>query len=467
MENAHEKNKRRQADFCTRPLFKKIILFTLPLIATGVLQLLYNAADVIVVGQFSGIQAQAAVGSTGALINLIVNLFLGLSVGTLSVMSRCVGAKNLEKASRVEHTSVLISVIGGFVLGVIGFFLSGIFLELMDTPENVLPLSTLYLRIYFIGMPFNLLYNFGASVMRACGDTKRPLIFLAVSGIANVGLNLLLVIAFDMSVAGVAIATVVAQATAAILVVIWLMRGGRYPKLEIKKLRVHGRELMEITKIGLPAGIQGTIFSLSNVMIQSSINGFGDVAMAGNTAASSVEGFVYVSMNSVSQACLTFTGQNYGADKHENINLVLVQCLALVTAVGLSLGVAAWGFGRQLCFIYNTDTAVIDYAVERLLYTCVPYCLCGIMEVLVGSLRGIGHSFVPMAVSIGGVCGLRIVWIYTLFAAVPELWMLYLSYPVSWAITALVHFICYLFVFRKEKKNMIRRRNDRLLSAEE
>ena len=461
MESAHEKRQKKQADFCTRPLLNKIILFTIPLILTGLLQLLYNAADIIVVGQFAGTEAQAAVGSTGALINLIVNLFLGLSVGALSVMSRCIGAKNLEKASRVEHTAVLISVIGGVVLGIVGFFLSGLFLRLMDTPDNVLPLSILYLKIYFVGMPFNLLYNFGASVMRACGDTKRPLIFLAIAGIANIGLNFLLVIGFNMSVAGVAIGTVTAQAISATLVVVWLMRGKGYPKLEMKKLRVHGAELVEMTKIGLPAGVQGTIFSLSNVMIQSSINGFGDVVMAGNTAAASVEGFVYVSMNAVSQACLTFSGQNFGADKHENINIVLLQCFLLVTGVGLVLGGLAYLGGNGLCFIFNRDPAVIEYGVERLLYTCVPYCICGIMEVLVGSLRGIGHSFVPMLVSIGGVCGLRIVWIYTLFAWVPELWMLYLSYPVSWAITALVHFICYLFVFKKEKRNMIRRRKER------
>lgn len=456
--NESAKDRKKAADFCKRPLFFKIVKFSLPLILTGILQLLYNAADIIVVGRFAGKEAMAAVGSTGALINLITNLFLGLSVGALSAMSRWVGAKNPEKASNVEHTAVLISIIGGVVIGLVGFFLSKYLLELMQTPDTVLPLSTLYLKIYFIGMPFNLLYNFGSSIMRACGDTQRPLVFLAFAGIANVGLNLLLVIVFKMSVAGVAIGTVSAQAVSAVLVVVWLMKGKRYPKLSLKKLRIHKNELLDIVKIGLPAGIQGTIFSLSNVLIQSSINWFGDVAMAGNSASASIEGFVYVSMNSVSQACLTFVGQNYGADKHENIHLILVQCTVLVTVVGLVLGAIVYLLGAPLCAVYNTDPDVVAYGVERLLFIAMPYFLCGIMEVMVGALRGIGHSLVPMLVSVAGVCGLRIVWIYTVFAAVKTLPMLYISYPVSWLITALIHFVCYLFVSRKVIAGMKRRR---------
>lgn len=465
MEKTLKDRKRREEDFCSRPLLKKIIVFTVPLILTGLLQLLYNAADIIVVGRFDGKEAMAAVGSTSALINLIVNLFLGLSVGALSVMSRCVGAKNIEKASKVEHTSVLISVIGGVVLGLIGFFFSRYFLGWMGTPSDVLPQATLYLKIYFIGMPFNLLYNFGASIMRACGDTKRPLIFLALSGLVNIAVNLILVAGFHQGVVGVAVGTIVSQAVSSVLVVVWLSKGKRYPKLTMKGLRVHKRELTEIIKIGLPAGVQGTIFSLSNVLIQSSINSFGSVAMAGNTASASIEGFVYVAMNSVSQACLTFTGQNFGADKHENIGVILLQCLLIVTVLGLVLGAAVYLLGRPLCYIYNTDPAVIDYCVERLLYVSVPYCLCGIMEVLVGSLRGIGHSFMPMAVSIAGVCGLRVVWIYTLFAVSPTLPTLYLSYPVSWLVTALVHFICWLFISKKEIRLMKIRREQKEQAA--
>ncbi|MCI8612388.1 MAG: MATE family efflux transporter [Clostridia bacterium] len=463
MERTLKERRRREEDFCSRPLLKKIIGFTLPLILTGVLQLLYNASDIIVVGRFAGTpqecdSAMAAVGSTGALVNLITNLFLGLSVGALSAMARCVGAKDAAKAARVEHTAILLSVIGGIVIGAAGFFLSGYMLKIMSTPANVLPSATLYLRIYFLGMPFLVLYNFGASVMRACGDTKRPLVFLAFAGIANVGLNLLLVIVFHMSVAGVGIATITAQGVAAVLVVIWLKIGKRYPPLSFKKLKIHKRELIEIVKIGLPAGLQGTIFSLSNVVIQSSINGFGDVAMAGNAAASNIEGFVYVSMNSVSQACLTFIGQNYGADKHENINLILLQCTAIVVVVGAVLGCAVYMLGGVLCRIYNTNPEVVKLCVERLLYTLIPYCLCGVMEVLVGGLRGIGHSFMPMLVSVVGVCGLRIVWVFTLFRAVPTLGILYLSFPVSWAVTALVHLICYIVVSKKELGAMKRRR---------
>lgn len=466
MERTLREKKRREEDFCSRPLLMKIIKFTLPLIFTGVLQLLYNAADIVVIGRFAGTpvecdRAMAAVGSTSALVNLITNLFLGLSVGSLSAMGRCVGAKDAERASKVEHTSVLISVIGGLLIGVVGFFLSEPLLALMQTPTDVLPLATLYLKIYFLGMPFIALYNFGAAIMRACGDTQRPLIFLAFSGIANVGLNLLLVIVFKMSVAGVAIATISAQTVAAVLVTVWLIKGKRYPKLEMKKLRVHKRELAEIIKIGLPAGFQGTIFSLSNVIIQAAINPFGEVAIAGNTAAASVEGFVYVSMNAVSQACLTFASQNYGADKHENLNLILGQCILIVTVLGVVLGMAAYLGGTFLCGLYNANPDVISYGVERLLFVCVPYCLCGAMDVLVGALRGVGHSFVPMVVSIVGVCGLRIVWVYTAFEAISTLPMLYASYPVSWAVTALVHFICYLFVSKKEIGDMKRRRAEK------
>lgn len=444
--------KKSAADLTTRPLLKKTILFALPLVLTSVLQLLYNAADIIVLGRWAGEESEAAVaavGSTGALINLVTNLFIGLSVGALATVARFVGARDDEKVSKSVHTAVTVSVIGGFLVGVLGFFLSGTLLRLMDTPSGVLSLSSLYLKIYFCGMPFNLLYNFGASILRASGDTRRPLIALAVAGVVNIALNVVTVAALDMSVAGVGIATTAAQAVSAAGVVIALLRRKDAVRLRLKKLRIHKAALVDIVKIGLPAGIQGTVFSLSNVIIQSSINGFGQVAMAGNAAAANIEGFVYVAMNSVAQACLTVAGQNYGAAKPENIDISLAQCLALVCGVGLFMGVGAYLLAKPLLGLYGTSGDALAYGVGRMRVVCTLYFLCGVMETVVGALRGIGRSTLPMAVSIAGVVGVRILWIYTLFRAKHTLFMLYVSYPVSWLFTLAVHFVCY-FVVRKK-----------------
>lgn len=441
--------KKLDMDMCARPLFGKIILFSLPLIATGILQLLYNAADIIVVGRFDSSDAMAAVGSTGPLVNLIINLFIGLSVGTLTCTAQAIGAHDHESCDKIVHTSMLISVIGGIIVALVGFFMSKYFLVWMGTPQEVLPLSQKYLEIFFLGMPFNLVYNFGSSIMRACGDTKRPLIFLLISGVANVGLNLLFVIVFKMSVAGVALATIIAQAISAALVVIYLIKRKGYGKLKISHLRIHKVALIKIMKIGLPAGIQSTIFSMSNVIIQSSINSMGNIAMAGNAAAANIEGFVYTSMNSVSQACLTFTGQNYGANKRQNTNFIMLQSLALATAVGLVMGISVYLGGNWIVRLYNTDPQVIHYAVERLSIIGCTYFLCGIMEVAVGALRGIGKSILPMIVSIVGVCGIRILWIFTVFKFNNTPIMLYLSYPVSWTFTFVVHMICW-WVARKD-----------------
>lgn len=447
-------------DMCSRPLFGKLVKFTLPLIFTGILQLLYNAADIIVVGQFAGAHAMAAVGSTGALVNLFINLFIGLSVGALAATARWIGAKNSERVDKVVHTAIIISVVGGIFIGIIGFFASKGLLILMDTPDTVISLSSLYLKIFFLGMPFNLIYNFGAAILRAAGDTKKPLIFLMFAGIVNVLLNLLFVISFKMSVAGVALATIISQAISAVLVIISLLKRKGYGKLTIKKLKVDGKALKEIILIGLPAGIQSTIFSFSNVIIQSSINSMGDVVMAGNAAASNIEGFVYISMNSVSQACLTFTGQNFGAAKEKNINLVLFQSVIFVTGIGLFLGLICFFFGKFLLSIYNTDPQVISYGMERLSIIGVTYFLCGIMEVIVGSLRGIGHSLLPMIVSIVGVCGVRLLWIFTIFAVTKSPISLYLSYPVSWLFTLIAHFISHLII---KKKTFVKMNNAKIL----
>lgn len=441
---------KKETDFCSRPLLKKIIMFSLPLIFTGILQLLYNATDIIVVGRFAGSDSMAAVGSTGSLVNLITNLFIGLSVGALASTARWVGAKAHDKVDNVVHTAILISLCGGVVIGLLGFFCSEYLLVLMDSPQSVLPLSKIYLQIFFCGMPFNLLYNFGASILRACGDTRRPLFFLTFSGIVNIVLDLVFVINFKMGVAGVAIATTAAQAVSATLVIICLIKRKGYGKLSLKRLRINKHALMDILKIGLPAGIQSTIFSLSNVIIQSSINSFGEIAMAGNAAAANIEGFVYISMNSIYQSCLTFTGQNFGAKKSANIKIVQIQCLSIVTIVGLALGLSAYFAGNLLLSVYNSTPEVINYGLGRMAIISTTYFLCGIMEVLVGSLRGIGHSIMPMIVSIIGVCGVRIVWIFTLFALTRNLTILYLSYPVSWIFTSIIHYICYLVIRKKE-----------------
>ena len=462
MEKARKKEK-TSADLTTRPLLKKTILFALPLVLTSVLQLLYNAADIIVLGRWAGDESEAAVaavGSTGALINLITNLFIGLSVGALAVVARFVGARDGERVEKSVHTAIAVSVIGGVAVGVVGFFLSGILLEWMDTPDSVLGLSSLYLKIYFCGMPFNLLYNFGASVLRACGDTRRPLAALAVAGIANIALNIVTVAGLNMSVAGVGIATTVSQAVSAAGVVIALMRRKDEARLRWKKLRIHKAALVDIVKIGLPAGVQGTVFSLSNVLIQSSINGFGQVAMAGNAAAANIEGFVYVAMNSVSQACLTVAGQNYGAAKPENIDLALLQCLLLVTGVGLFMGVGAFLFSKPLLRIYGCEGDALAYGMGRMRVIATLYFLCGIMEVAVGALRGIGRSTLPMLVSVFGVVGVRVVWIFTIFRARHTLFTLYVSYPVSWLITLAVHFVCYFAVRGKTFRRLRQMRNE-------
>lgn len=440
---------------CTRPLFGKIILFSLPLMLSGILQLLYNAADIIVLGRFASDASAGAVGSTGSLVNLITNLFIGLSVGACTAAARWIGAKNEERLDRVVHTAICVSLIGGVFIGAVGIFASRSLLLLMNAPaDSVLPLSTLYLRIYFAGMPANLLYNFGSSLLRARGDTRNPLIFLAISGVVNVGLNILFVTAFHMDVAGVGIATVCSQILSAALVIRHLVRIDGHCKLTLKKIRLHRDALGDILKIGLPAGVQGCIFSLSNVVIQSSVNSFGDLAIAGNAEAANIEGFVYTSMNAVSQGCLTFTGQNYGAGNKKNIDVTLLDCLVIATGIGLFFGLSVYFSGTFLLGIYTDTPEVIEIGLNHLRIICTTYFLCGIMEVLVGTLRGIGHSVLPMVVSVLGVCGLRILYVYTVFAAHRTLAVLYLSYPISWLITAIVHAVCLFFVRRREFKKL-------------
>lgn len=447
------KNHRKsfEMDMCSGPLLGKILLFAKPLMLSGILQLLFNAADIIVVGRFVGHQALAAVGSTSSLINLLVNVFIGLSVGTNVLAANYYGAKKEEMVSETVHTSVLTSLICGTILILIGLFLAGPLLTLMGTPDDVLDQATLYMRIYFAGMPVIMLYNFGAAILRAIGDTQRPLYFLLIAGVINVLLNLLFVTQFHMGVAGVALATVLSQLISATLIVYTLAKSDGCFKLEFRKLKITPARLRQMIRIGLPAGMQGAIFSISNVLIQSSINSFGSVAMAGSTAAANIEGFVYTSMNALHQTALSFTSQNYGAGKTGRISKILFLCLGCVTAVGLLMGNLAYFFGPQLLGIYSSDPEVISYGLIRMSYICVPYFLCGVMDVMVGSLRGLGYSIMPMLVSLAGACGLRILWIFTVFQWSRSLETLFISYPISWGITAAVHMVCYFFAIKKWK----------------
>lgn len=442
--------KRNGIDMSSGSLFKKIVAFSIPLMISGVLQLVYNAADVIIVGRYTGSLALAAVGSTGALINLIINIFMGLSVGVSVYVAQYYGAKDSENVSQVVHTAIGVSVIFGIITSIIGIGMSEVFLKAMKTPDEVLKYSVLYMRIYFTGMLATMVYNFGSSILRAIGDTKRPLIFLTISGLINVVLNLIFVIAFKMGVAGVAIATAISQIISAVLVILSLIMIEGPCRLKIREIKIYKDKLIKIMRIGIPAGLQGTIFSLSNVLVQSSVNSFGHYAMAGNTAASNLDGMIYMVTNSFYHASLAFTGQNIGAKKYDRIGRVLGVCVSLVTVVGLFVGGLVYFFGENLIKIYSPDNLnVIEYGMIRLRVTGLTYFLCGIMEVIVGSLRGMGYSMVPMIISMIGVCGVRIAWIYTVFAVYGTFYVLFLCYPSSWLITALIHLSCYIYAKKK------------------
>lgn len=438
-----------EIDMTNGPLTKKIIKFAIPLALSGVLQLLFNAADMVVAGRFAGSQALAAVGSTGALIQLIINLFIGLSIGVNVLVARYYGAGEREHLQETVHTAILTSLVSGAALIFIGVGLARPLLEMMSTPADVIDQSILYMRIYFIGMPVMMLYNFGSAILRAVGDTRRPLYFLSIAGVVNVVLNLIFVIFFKMGVAGVATATVISQCISAGLVLLCLVRSDTVYRVDLKQLRIVKNKLWQMTKIGIPAGVQGAMFSISNVLIQSTINSFGSVAMAGSTAAGNIEGFVFTMEDSLTQASLSFTGQNFGAKKYDRVNKVLRSCLLLVTVVGLVMGCSAYLLGRPLLSLYTSDAQVMEYGLRKMLVMCVPHFTCGVMNVFVGCMRGLGSSITPMAVSVLGVCVLRVVWIYTIFALFPSWEMLFISYPVTWIATALIEMVCFLFIKKR------------------
>lgn len=443
------KTSKYEIDMCNGSILDKLVSFSIPLMLSGILQLLFNAVDIIVVGQFTGNEALAAVGSTTALINVFVNLFIGISLGASVLAARFYATGQEKEMSETVHTSITLALISGIAMGIIGVIAAKGALELMDTPDNVLNLSTLYMRIYFMGMPFFMLYNYGAAILRAVGDTKRPLLFLIISGATNVVLNLLLVIQFHLGVAGVAIATVISQCISCILVLRCLYLSDGSYQLRFNKLGMKTRYVKQIFQTGIPAGIQSTIINFSNVLLQSSVNSFGSVAMAGYTAANNILGFLYVSVNSITQACMSFTSQNYGVRKFKRMDKVLLECLGLTVIVALVLGGGSYLFGAELMHIYTKSTKVIECGVDIMLYTTVTYFLCGIMDLLPGALRGMGHSTVPMILSVIGTVGTRIVWIYVIFPCHRSLDFLFISYPVSWLLTIVMQVICFYFVRKK------------------
>lgn len=442
------------------PLTGKILLFSIPLMLSGILQLLFNAADIIVVGQFASSYSVAAVGSTGSLINLLISVFMGLSVGVNVLVAHYYAVKNGKDVSDTVHTSVAISLLFGCILGVFGFFVARPLLTRMGSPEEVIGLSTLYIRIYFIGMPANLLYNMTSAVLRAVGDTRRPLYYLTFSGVINVLLNLVFVIVFRMDVAGVALATILSQAVSAFLVMRALMRTEEIYRFEWKKLAVNRQKFRRILRIGLPAGLQGSVFSVSNVLIQTQVNSFGALAMAGNAAAQNLEGFVYIAMNALYQACVTFTSQNYSVLDFKRVRAVLLNCLAIVTVVGVIAGNLVSFFGPQLVRIYTAEPEAVATGVSRLSVICSLYFICGLMETVCGAIRGLGSAVLPMIVSVLGACGLRILLIWTVFRipAYHSLNTLYAFYPVTWTVTALVHLICFLILYQKAVRHTDRLR---------
>ncbi|CCZ32455.1 putative uncharacterized protein [Firmicutes bacterium CAG:646] len=440
---------------CNGSIMDKLISFSIPLMLSGILQLLFNAVDIIVVGRFTGSQALAAVGSTTALINVFTNLFIGVSLGANVLAARFYASGRKKEMSETVHTSILFALLSGIVMVFVGLFFSRAALELMDTPADVIDQSALYMQIYFAGMPFFMLYNYGAAILRAVGDTKRPLFFLVIAGGVNAGLNLFLVIVLHLGVAGVAIATVIAQMISCILVLRCLYQSTGSYQLRISRLTLKWTYLKQIFQVGIPAGIQSTVINFSNVLLQSSVNSFGSVAMAGYTAANNIFGFLFAAVNSITQACMSFTSQNYGVGKWKRMDRVLLNCMLLTVIVSLVLGGGSYLFGPELLRIYTSDAAVIQCGMEILLYTTVTYFMCGIMDLFPGALRGMGCSAVPMLLSVIGTVGTRVVWIFMVFPKYRSLDILFISYPASWLVTIALQVVCYYFVRKKVKSEFL------------
>ena len=446
------KKNKYEIDMCNGTLMDKLIVFAVPLMISGVLQLMFNAVDIIVVGQYSGSQSLAAVGSTTALINIFTNLFIGISMGVNVLAARFYAAGQDQQMSETVHTAILVALISGVIMTFVGVGMARWALEVMATPDDVIDLSTLYMRIYFLGMPFFMLYNYGAAILRAVGDTRRPLLFLIVAGITNAMLNVILVVKFHRAVEGVAIATVVSQLISCILVLRCLYQSESSYQLRFSKLRVNVSYLSQIFQVGIPAGIQSVVINFSNAMLQSSVNSFGSTAMAGYTAANNLLGFLYASVNSVTQACMSFTSQNYGVGKFKRMDRVLIDCALISVVFAGTLGTIFYVFGSEILQIYTKDPEVIKAGMEIISITTIPYFLCGIMDLFPGAMRGMGRSGVPMILSIIGTVGTRIVWIYGIFPLHRSLFVLFISYPGSWLITIAMQVICFFIVRKQERE---------------
>lgn len=446
------KNNKYEIDMCNGTIMDKLISFALPLMISGMLQLMFNAVDIIVVGRFTGSQALAAVGSTTALICTFTNLFIGVSLGANVLAARFYASGKTKEMSETVHTAILLALISGIAMSVIGILCARESLVLIATPDDIIGQAALYLRIYFLGMPFFMLYNYGAAILRAVGDTKRPLMYLIAAGTANAVLDLILVIIFKMGVAGVAIGTITSQFISCVLVIRCLCKTDAIYKLYISKLRIKKYYLIQILKVGLPAGIQSTVINFSNVLLQSSVNSFGEIAMAGYTAANNILGFLSVSVNSVTQACMSFTSQNYGVRKFKRMDKVLADCAILSIIVSVVIGGGSYLLGHQILGIYTRQEDVIQCGMEILSISTIPYFLCGLMDMIPGSMRGVGYSAVPMILSIIGTVGTRLVWIYGVFPEHRSLYVLFMSYPVSWGLTIVMQAICLVFVRRKIRK---------------
>ncbi|MBR4342452.1 MAG: MATE family efflux transporter [Lachnospiraceae bacterium] len=448
------KKRRKKVNMLEGNLLENVILFALPVIASGIMQLLFNAIDMVVVGKYSGNASMAAVSSTGALINLVTNMFIGLSIGTSVTVAKRIGAGDNKKVTLAVHTSITVALVAGVVLTVFGVLFSRPLLVMMKSPDDVIDLSSLYLKVYFTGMLATMVYNFGSAVLRAKGDTKKPLYALTVAGILNALLNLFFVITLKMDVAGVGLASSISSYVSAGMIIYALVHETDPVKLNLRKLSIDKESLIDIAKVGIPSGIQGTVFSLSNVVIQSSVNEFGKITMAGNGAAASIEGFVYNAMNAFYQTCMTFTSQNLGAGKVKRIKKILATCQLCVIVTGLIAGLGAYAAGDFLLGLYSDDPAVIAAGFDRMYYVGRIYFICGIMDVFVGALRGMGASVGPMIVALLGACAFRLVWIATYFQAHHTINNLYISYPLSWIITGFVHFLTFLFVYRRACKRV-------------
>lgn len=444
--------KNNEIDMINGKTLKKIVIFSIPVILSGILQLLFNTVDIIVVGKFSGSDSLAAVGATSSLIFLIVGMFMGISMGVSVVMGQFCGSRDYKNANDTIHTAITLSLYCGIIVLILGQLLAKPLLLMMATPVEIIDKSLLYLRIYFFGVPAMLIYNFGSGLFRAIGDTKKPLYFLTISGITNVILNLIFVIVFDMHVAGVSLATVIANYISASLTLLFLSRSEGYMRLNLRNLHLNMEKVKMMLRVGLPAGLQGILFSISNVLIQSSVNSFGPLVIAGNTASVNIEGFIHISMNSIYQTALSFTSQNFGAKRHNRIDTIFIQCMIIVVTVGGTLGFLAYTFGENLLTLYTSSSEVIGYGMNRLMIISMTYFLCGMMDVSVGVLRGMGYSLLPMVVTLTGVCVFRVLWVFTVFQVQRTQFSLYISYPISWLITSIVQIGIYLVVRRKFMK---------------